>query len=169
MDLNPHPHVGLQTVSWLFAGEIEHRDSTGSRALVRPGQVNLMTAGAGIAHSETSTAPATALHGVQLWIALPGARRAVAPFFEHHAPEPIAVGPAVVWVFVGELAGTRSAITTFVPLLGAQWRYRVGPPRGCPSIPRSSTGCSSTRGTSGCRGHPWRRDRSPWWVPDRPS
>ena len=66
-----HPHTGLQTASWLFTGEVEHRDTTGTHALVRPGQLNLMTAGSGIAHSEYSTPATTVLHGAQLWIALP--------------------------------------------------------------------------------------------------
>ena len=74
MDVPPHPHTGLQTVSWLFEGEIEHRDSAGVHAIVRPGEVNLMTAGAGICHSEVSTAATTVLHGVQLWVALPDVR-----------------------------------------------------------------------------------------------
>ena len=74
-----HPHTGLQTASWLFTGEVEHRDTTGTRALVRPGQLNLMTAGSGIAHSEYSTPATTVLHGAQLWIALPEADRFAAP------------------------------------------------------------------------------------------
>lgn len=82
MDVPPHPHTGLQTVSWLYAGEIEHRDSTGSHALIEPGQVNLMTAGAGIQHSEVSTARSRELHGVQLWVALLDRARHVASFFE---------------------------------------------------------------------------------------
>ena len=71
MVVPPHPHTGLQTVSWLFAGEIEHRDSAGHHALVRPGELNLMTGGRGVSHSEVSTAGTTTLHGVQLWVALP--------------------------------------------------------------------------------------------------
>ena len=66
MDVPPHPHTGLQTVSWLFTGEIEHRDTMGNHAMVRPGELNLMTAGHGIAHTEVSTADTTVLHGVQL-------------------------------------------------------------------------------------------------------
>ncbi len=126
MDLPAHPHTGLQTVSWLYAGEIEHRDSTGGHAYIRPGQVNLMTAGAGISHSETSTAAASSLHGVQLWLALPDAHRDVAPFFEHAEPEPFAIGPATVRVFVGELAGHRAEVTTFSPLVGAQLDVPAG-------------------------------------------
>ncbi len=86
MDVAPHPHTGLQTVSWLFAGEVEHRDSLGTHALVRPGELNLMTSGHGIAHSEVSTPATTVLHGVQLWVALPGAHRDRARDFRHYAP-----------------------------------------------------------------------------------
>ena len=73
MTVAPHPHTGLQTVSWLFTGEIEHRDSAGNHAMVRPGELNLMTAGHGISHSEVSTPGTTTLHGAQLWVALPDA------------------------------------------------------------------------------------------------
>jgi len=73
MDVGPHPHTGLQTATWLFAGEVEHRDSLGTHALVRPGELNLMTSGYGICHSEVSTPGTTTLHGLQLWAALPDA------------------------------------------------------------------------------------------------
>lgn len=126
MNVPPHPHTGLQTVSWLFEGEIEHRDSTGARAYVRPGQVNLMTAGAGIQHSEVSTAATTRLHGVQLWVALPDVSRAAAPFFEHASPEPTAFGDAVLRVFVGSFDGGDSPVTAFSPLLGAQLDLPAG-------------------------------------------
>jgi quercetin 2,3-dioxygenase len=120
MDVPPHPHTGLQTVSWLFEGEIEHRDSAGVHAFVRPGELNLMTAGAGICHSEVSTAATTILHGVQLWVALPDGDRDTGRDFAHHAPEPISVPGAALRVFLGELAGSRSPVHTFTPLLGAQ-------------------------------------------------
>src|SRR3954468_24435307 len=71
MVVPPHPHTGLQTASWLFAGEIEHRDSVGTLGRIHPGQLNLMTAGRGISHSEVSFGDAAELHGVQLWIVLP--------------------------------------------------------------------------------------------------
>jgi redox-sensitive bicupin YhaK (pirin superfamily) len=105
MTVPPHPHTGLQTVSWLFEGEVEHRDSSGAHAMVRPGEVNLMTAGSGIQHSEVSTPDTLRLHGAQLWIALPDRDRHVAPFFEHAEPAAVTVGEATVRVFVGELAG----------------------------------------------------------------
>ncbi|MGN6426373.1 MAG: pirin family protein [Leifsonia sp.] len=120
MRVPPHPHTGLQTVSWLFEGEIEHRDSVGSHALVRPGELNLMTAGRGISHSEVSTPGTERLHGVQLWVALPSASRDVAPFFEHHAPSPATLGAASVRTFVGALAASGTDATVFSPLVGAE-------------------------------------------------
>src|SRR6476469_8078196 len=80
-----HPHTGLQTVSWLFTGEVEHRDTTGAHAIVRPGELNILTAGSGIAHSEYSTPETTVLHGAQLWVALPESDRSTQPGFEHYA------------------------------------------------------------------------------------
>jgi redox-sensitive bicupin YhaK (pirin superfamily) len=120
MDVPPHPHTGLQTVSWLFEGEVEHRDSAGVHAFVRPGELNLMTAGAGICHSEVSTAATTVLHGVQLWVALPDSDRDTGRDFAHYAPESVFVPGAVLRVFLGALAGSRSPVHTFTPLLGAQ-------------------------------------------------
>lgn len=120
MDVPPHPHTGLQTVSWLFSGEVEHRDSAGVRAVVRPGELNLMTAGAGICHSEVSVDTGSVLHGVQLWVALPAAARDTARDFAHYAPPLVSLPRAQARVFLGELAGSRSPTTTFSPLLGAQ-------------------------------------------------
>jgi hypothetical protein len=120
MVVPPHPHTGLQTVSWLFAGEIEHRDSGGVHAYVRPGELNLMTAGAGICHSEVSTAATTVLHGVQLWVALPESDRDTERDFAHNVPQPTSIDGATVRVFLGMLAGVSSPVHTFTPLLGAQ-------------------------------------------------
>jgi redox-sensitive bicupin YhaK (pirin superfamily) len=120
MLVSPHPHIGLQTVSWLFGGTIEHRDSIGTHALVRPGELNLMTAGRGISHSEVSTDEATVLHGVQLWLALPGPDRDTEPAFRHYVP-PVMHGEG--WdaqVFLGSLLGSESPIETFSPLVGAE-------------------------------------------------
>lgn len=116
----PHPHIGLQTVSWLFGGTIEHRDSIGSHARVKPGELNLMTAGRGISHSEVSTDETTELHGVQLWVALPGADRETDPGFVHYAP-PVVHGQG--WdaqVFLGSMLGSESPVATFTPLVGAE-------------------------------------------------
>ena len=120
MDVPPHPHTGLQTVSWLFGGRVEHRDSAGVHALVRPGELNLMTAGAGICHSEVSIESNAALHGVQLWVALPNSDRDAERNFAHHVPAEVFLPGAVACVFLGELAGHRSPVNTFTPLLGAQ-------------------------------------------------
>jgi redox-sensitive bicupin YhaK (pirin superfamily) len=126
MTVPPHPHTGLQTVSWLFAGDIEHRDSAGTHAMVRPGELNLMTAGHGISHSEVSTSDAPMLHGAQLWVALPDSARDHAPFFEHYAPEPIGFEGATVRVFIGSLLGSTSTATAFTELLGAQLDLPAG-------------------------------------------
>ncbi|QNS08080.1 pirin family protein [Streptomyces xanthii] len=120
MVVAPHPHTGLQTVSWLFSGEIEHRDSLGSHAMVRPGELNLMTSGHGISHSEVSTAATTVLHGVQLWVALPDRHRHTARDFQHHVPERVRIDGADVSVFLGTLAGSTSPVRTYSPLLGAE-------------------------------------------------
>jgi len=115
-----HPHTGLQTVSWLFTGEVEHRDTTGVHAFVRPGQLNLMTAGAGIAHSEYSTRSTTVLHGAQLWVALPAAHRFADPGFAHYEPPVIDVDGATVRVFIGQLFGQASPVPVYSPLTGAE-------------------------------------------------
>lgn len=89
LDIGPHPHIGLQTVTWLFEGGMLHRDSLGSEQPIRPGQLNLMTAGHGVAHAEETTGIHRGrLHGVQLWVAQPSATRDGAPDFEHHAELP---------------------------------------------------------------------------------
>jgi redox-sensitive bicupin YhaK (pirin superfamily) len=122
MRVPPHPHIGLQTVSWLISGEVLHRDSLGSEQLIRPGQLNLMTAGAGISHSEESPADRTPLlHGAQLWVALPASGRAVAPAFAHHADLPLVVREGLsATVLIGTLAGTTSPAQAYTPLVGAE-------------------------------------------------
>jgi redox-sensitive bicupin YhaK (pirin superfamily) len=120
MSVAPHPHTGLQTVSWLFTGEIEHRDSAGNHATVRPGEVNLMTAGRGISHSEVSTPTTATLHGAQLWVALPDSDRHTDPGFAHHAPQPVTGDGWTARVFLGSLLGDTSPVATFTPLLGAE-------------------------------------------------
>jgi quercetin 2,3-dioxygenase len=120
MFIPPHPHTGLQTVSWLFAGELEHRDSLGTHTLVRPGELNIMTGGHGICHSEVSSAATRTLQGVQLWVALPDASRDASRDFQHHVPPPIDLGGGLARVFLGEFAGARSPVRTFTPLLGVE-------------------------------------------------
>ncbi len=115
-----HPHTGLQTASWLFTGEVEHRDTMGTHAFIRPGQLNLMTAGNGIAHSEYSTPATTVLHGAQLWIALPAAHRFAEPGFAHYEPPLLDVDGAAVRVFLGELFGHASPVPAHSALVGAE-------------------------------------------------
>jgi redox-sensitive bicupin YhaK (pirin superfamily) len=126
MSVAPHPHTGLQTASWLFSGEIEHRDSAGHHAFVRPGELNLMTAGHGISHTEVSTPATTELHGAQLWIALPEAARDGAPGFAHHVPDPVTGDGWTARVFLGSLLGSTSPVETATPLLGAELLLEPG-------------------------------------------
>jgi redox-sensitive bicupin YhaK (pirin superfamily) len=128
VDIGPHPHIGLQTVTWLVAGEVLHRDSLGSEQVIRPGQLNLMTAGAGVAHSEERTGTYDGeLHGIQLWVAQPEATRHGEPAFEHHAALPVVeVGGAVATVLVGELAGATSPARRDTDHLGVDLDLRPG-------------------------------------------
>jgi hypothetical protein len=120
MQVPPHPHTGLQTVSWLLDGEVHHRDSLGSDVLIRPGELGLMTAGAAIAHAEQSPDPhAPVLHGAQLWVALPDAQRHRAPSFAHHADLPVLAEAGLrATLLLGELAGARSPGVVHTPLVG---------------------------------------------------
>ena len=122
MRVPPHPHIGLQTVTWLISGNVLHRDSLGTEQMIRPGQLNLMTAGRGIAHSEESPAEHDpSLHGVQLWVALPAASRHTEPAFSHHAELPSAgIGGFTVTVFAGSLGGARSPARMFSEIVGAE-------------------------------------------------
>jgi redox-sensitive bicupin YhaK (pirin superfamily) len=121
MAIGPQPHVGIQTVTRLVEGEVVHRDSLGSRQPVRPGQLNLMTAGRGVAHAEESPPGRDdGQHGVQLWIALPDATRDGEPAFEHRADLPVVeLGALVVTVLNGALAGVRSGARADTPIVGA--------------------------------------------------
>jgi quercetin 2,3-dioxygenase len=122
MDVAPHPHFGLQTVSWLLDGEVLHNDSLGSTGLASAGVLNLMTAGRGIAHSEeTPPGGSGRLWGVQLWVALPDADRETTPSFEQHRDLPVVgLDGGRATVFVGELGGSPSPARTFSPILGAE-------------------------------------------------
>jgi len=128
MRVPPHPHLGVQTVSWLFQGLVLHRDSLGGRQLIRPSELSLMTAGRGVTHAEESAAGRPPLlHGLHLWIALPEAGRHAEPRFAHHASLPVVrEGAANVTVAVGEYYGERSPAEVFSPLAG----YEVAVPGG---------------------------------------
>jgi redox-sensitive bicupin YhaK (pirin superfamily) len=118
MDVRPHPHINLATVTYLFDGAIRHRDSVGSDQVIRPGAINLMTAGSGIVHSERSPdaerAEGPAFYGMQTWLALPDGKEEIDPAFEHVAPEalPMIEGEGLTArVLMGTLWGQTSPVT----------------------------------------------------------
>ena len=140
----PHPHTGLQTVTWLFEGLGLHTDSLGSEQLIRPGQLNVMTAGHGICHAEVSPPDApVSLHGVQLWVCLPDDARDTAPAaFDHLAGLPTHHEPGVtVKVLMGSLAGEASPAPTYSPLVAAEITLAPGLGPRCRSSAASSTAC----------------------------
>ena len=119
MHVGPHPHIGLQTFTWMIEGELLHRDSLGSEQVIRAGQVNLMTAGRGIVHSEDQVADGGALHAAQMWIALPDAERDRAPAFQHYPQLPtIERDGLTITLLVGEALGQRSPVQVFTPMIG---------------------------------------------------
>jgi len=121
MSVAAHPHVGLQTVSWLFNGAVEHRDSLGIIQVIHPGELNLMTAGFGIAHSELSLDSVNEMHGVQLWIVLPESERNGIPSFDHHQDLPILnVGGLTAKLFIGDFMRHHSPAKVFTELVGAE-------------------------------------------------
>jgi len=128
MDVAPHPHIGLQTVTWLLDGEVVHDDSLGCEAVARPGAVNVMTAGRGIAHAErTPVVNRGRLDGVQLWVALPGQDRHVAASFQHVNDLPAAeLRGGIVQPFSGSLGGVTSAARHYSELIGAEVEVHRG-------------------------------------------
>lgn len=133
MRVEPHPHIGLQTVTWPLVGEVRHRDSVGSDVVVRRGALNLMTSGAGISHSEYSLGDGpTALDALQLWVALPDSRRHGAPDFERHEALPTlrlgstAGADGEATVVMGSLGGVTSPASAFTPIVGAEIRIPAG-------------------------------------------
>jgi redox-sensitive bicupin YhaK (pirin superfamily) len=128
IDIGPHPHTSLHTVTYLLDGQVLHRDSLGSEQVIRPGQLNLMTAGSGISHAEEPTGHYRGLmHGVQLWVAQPEGTRHGAPAFEHHEQLPRVELPGLdATVLVGDFAGATSAARADTPLLGVSVDLRPG-------------------------------------------
>jgi quercetin 2,3-dioxygenase len=128
LDVGPHPHMGLHTVTWLLAGAVLHRDSLGSEQLIRPGEINLMTAGRGVAHAEeASRTYRGVLHGVQLWIAQPDAARNGSSGFRHHPEVPRAELPgAEAWVLTGAFGDAVGPTLAETPLVGADVSVRPG-------------------------------------------
>ncbi|MCU1516968.1 MAG: pirin [Pseudarthrobacter sp.] len=135
MSVLPHPHIGLQTVTWPLAGDIRHRDSVGSDVVVRPGELNIMTAGRGVSHSEFAVLPdpeggglLPVQRGLQLWVALPDSHRHTEPAFEQHRELPSVTGAGFTGtVMVGEFAGASSPATMYSPIVGAVISCAGGP------------------------------------------
>jgi len=132
VDVRPHPHIGLSTLSYLFDGEIMHRDSLGSAQPIRPGEVNWMTAGRGITHSERferARAEGGPLHGIQAWVALPVEHEEVEPSFAHYAaPDLPTYESGGLWarLVAGEAFGARAGVAAYSPLFYVHWRLQPG-------------------------------------------
>jgi redox-sensitive bicupin YhaK (pirin superfamily) len=133
LDVRPHPHIGLATVTYLFDGEIMHRDSLGTAAPIRPGEVNWMTAGRGIVHSERTgpekRAAGGPIHGLQMWVALPQAKEEVEPGFAHHTIDQFPLvrdDKTFVRVVVGSLYGAKSPVPTMHETIFANALLRAG-------------------------------------------
>lgn len=119
LDVGPHPHIGLQTFTWMIAGTMMHTDSLGTQQLIRPKQVNLMTAGRGISHTEVAPDTETQMHAAQLWIALPDDKLNIPPQFDHYPELPVITHDGVEYtVLVGEFLNTISPVQVHTPLLG---------------------------------------------------
>ncbi len=119
MRVGPHPHIGLQTFTWMIQGEVEHRDSLGNVQMIRPGQVNLMTAGRGIAHTEVSPAGETVLHAAQLWIALPESHWDCPPAFDYYPTLPTWTEDGCEFTLLAGSWGHREApARLYSPLMG---------------------------------------------------
>jgi redox-sensitive bicupin YhaK (pirin superfamily) len=128
MDIAPHPHTGIQTVTWLLDGEVQHNDSIGCEAVVRPGGVNVMTAGRGIAHAErTPDGNGGRLHGVQLWIALPDVHRSVDPSFDgiRRVPE-VELPGGILRLFAGSMGEDASPARHYSEIIGADVQVHAG-------------------------------------------
>jgi redox-sensitive bicupin YhaK (pirin superfamily) len=156
MDVAPHPHIGLQTVSWLLEGELVHNDSLGLEGRAGPGVLNLMTAGRGIAHSEeTPRENGGRLRGVQLWVALPGASRETAPAFEQHRGLPaVELDGGRATLLMGDLAGVRSPARCFSASIGAELAVAADRRVGLPLEPGFEHALVPLQGTLALDGQP---------------
>ena len=139
VDVRPHPHIGLSTLSYLFEGEMTHRDSVGSEIAIKPGEVNWMTAGSGITHSErfeTLRRDGGRMDGIQAWIALPDDKEEVAPSFSHHAGDdlPSFQGDGLKATLVaGKAFGVEARVPVYSPLFYVHWELATGARAGLPA------------------------------------
>ena len=156
MQVAPHPHTGLQTVSWLLEGAVRHRDSLGNDVQFGPGELALMTAGHGIAHSEQSPVEHPRfLHGAQLWVALPDGSRDTTPTFEHHATLPGFTSDGLTTtVLMGSFGGATSPGTAYTPLVGVDVALAEGADVEVPLEPDFEYGLLASSGSANVEGAP---------------
>ena len=157
--VGPHPHTALQTFTWMLEGEVLHRDSLGHEQVIRPGQVNLMTAGHGIAHTEESLPDQTRLHAAQLWIALPAHAADMAPRFDHYPDLPRWPHDGIdVVLLAGEWQGRRAPTRVHTPLVGADLFSAAGAQATLPLDPAFEYGLMPLTGPATAQGQALAQD-----------
>lgn len=154
LDVGPHPHIGLQTFTWMIEGTMMHTDSIGSKQLIRPKQVNLMTAGYGISHTEVAPDTETRMHAAQLWIALPDDKINMAPQFDHYPVLPIVEKDNIEFtVLVGEFMDTVSPVKVHTELLGIDFFAKEQTKTRIPLNPKFEYGFMALEGDAIVNGH----------------
>ncbi len=154
LDVGPHPHIGLQTFTWMIEGTMMHTDSIGSKQLIRPKQVNLMTAGYGISHTEVAPDTETRMHAAQLWIALPDDKINMAPQFDHYPVLPVVEKDNIEFtVLVGEFMDTVSPVQVHTELLGIDFFTKEQTKTRIPLNPKFEYGFMALEGDAIVNGH----------------
>ena len=154
LDVGPHPHMGLQTFTWMIEGTMMHTDSLGTKQLIRPKQVNLMTAGYGISHTEVAPETETHMHAAQLWIALPDDKINMAPRFDHYPKLPVVEKDQVEFtVLVGEFFKTKSPVAVHTELLGVDLTAKESTTTRLQLNPKFEHGFMALDGTAVVNGH----------------
>ena len=159
LDVGPHPHIGLQTFTWMIEGTMIHQDSVGSELLIKPKQVNLMTAGHGISHTEVAPDTETKMHAAQLWIALPDDKINMAPRFDHYPELPVVEKDGVEFtVLVGEFLNTKSPVEVHTELLGVDLAAKAPTTTRLKLNPKFEYGFMALEGTATINGHELNND-----------
>ena len=154
LDVGPHPHIGLQTFTWMIEGTMMHNDSIGSQQLIRPKQVNLMTSGYGISHTEVSPDTETQMHAAQLWIALPDDKLNMVPAFDHYPELPVVQAQGIEFtVLVGEYLNTRSPVKVHSELLGVDLFAQESTSARLSLNPKFEYGFMALEGSASINGH----------------
>lgn len=155
LDVGPHPHIGLQTFTWMIEGTMLHSDSLGTtNQLIQPKQVNLMTAGRGISHTEVAPANETKMHAAQLWIALPDDKLTIDPAFNHYPELPVIHQSGIEFtVLVGEYLNTVSPVAVYTELLGVDLYAQTATKARLPLNPKFEYGFMALEGTASINGH----------------